>query len=82
MLTARDDETDMLVGLAVGADDYLTKPFSHARARRPGPRAAAPGRAAPRQLAGAGRRARSSSATCEIDPGRAAGAAATATRCT
>jgi DNA-binding response OmpR family regulator len=28
MLTARDDENDMLVGLAVGADDYLTKPFS------------------------------------------------------
>ncbi len=28
MLTARDDETDMLVGLAVGADDYITKPFS------------------------------------------------------
>jgi DNA-binding response OmpR family regulator len=28
MLTARDDETDMLVGLGVGADDYLTKPFS------------------------------------------------------
>ncbi len=28
MLTARDDETDVLVGLAVGADDYLTKPFS------------------------------------------------------
>jgi len=28
MLTARDDETDKLVGLAVGADDYLTKPFS------------------------------------------------------
>src|SRR4051812_17356903 len=28
MLTARDDETDMLVGLAVGADDYMTKPFS------------------------------------------------------
>src|ERR687893_141446 len=28
MLTARDDETDILVGLAVGADDYLTKPFS------------------------------------------------------
>jgi len=27
MLTARDDETDILVGLAVGADDYLTKPF-------------------------------------------------------
>jgi DNA-binding response OmpR family regulator len=28
MLTARDDETDLVVGLAVGADDYLTKPFS------------------------------------------------------
>jgi DNA-binding response OmpR family regulator len=28
MLTARDDEADLLVGLAVGADDYLTKPFS------------------------------------------------------
>jgi DNA-binding response OmpR family regulator len=28
MLTARDDETDKLVGLGVGADDYLTKPFS------------------------------------------------------
>ena len=28
MLTARDDETDVLVGLGVGADDYITKPFS------------------------------------------------------
>ena len=28
MLTARADEVDMLVGLAVGADDYITKPFS------------------------------------------------------
>lgn len=28
MLTARDDETDMIIGLGVGADDYMTKPFS------------------------------------------------------
>ena len=28
MLTARDEEADILVGLGVGADDYLTKPFS------------------------------------------------------
>ena len=28
MLTARSDEVDKLVGLGVGADDYLTKPFS------------------------------------------------------
>lgn len=28
MLTARDEETDKLVGLELGADDYVTKPFS------------------------------------------------------
>jgi DNA-binding response OmpR family regulator len=28
MLTAMDGETDTVVGLAVGADDYVTKPFS------------------------------------------------------
>jgi len=28
MLTARGDETDVLIGLGVGADDYMTKPFS------------------------------------------------------
>jgi len=28
MLTARTAETDLLVGLGVGADDYVTKPFS------------------------------------------------------
>jgi DNA-binding response OmpR family regulator len=58
MLTARSDELDKLVGLSVGADDYLTKPFSPrelvARAnvmlRRPRARSAAPepGEAPPR----------------------------------
>ena len=28
MLTARDEEVDKVVGLEVGADDYMTKPFS------------------------------------------------------
>ena len=43
MLTARDEEMDKIVGLAVGADDYMIKPFStkellaraHAMLRRP-----------------------------------------------
>ena len=28
MLTARGDETDRIVGLEIGADDYLAKPFN------------------------------------------------------
>ena len=52
MLTARAEEVDKLVGLGVGADDYLTKPFSprelvaRIRAMLRRPRAAATGEAA------------------------------------
>ncbi|MDK6503767.1 response regulator transcription factor, partial [Lactobacillus crispatus] len=28
MLTARDSESDQVLGLGLGADDYITKPFS------------------------------------------------------
>src|SRR3954453_18447818 len=46
MLTARDDDVDKIVGLEVGADDYLTKPFNPrelvARIRSILPRASAP----------------------------------------
>ena len=28
MLTARDSESDQVIGLEIGADDYVTKPFS------------------------------------------------------
>jgi len=28
MLTARSEETDKIIGLSVGADDYMTKPYS------------------------------------------------------
>ena len=51
MLTARSDEIDTLIGLSVGADDYMTKPFSprelmarlQAMLRRPRPSGRASG---------------------------------------
>ncbi|MBN1963599.1 MAG: response regulator transcription factor [Anaerolineae bacterium] len=51
MLTARDDDIDKIVGLELGADDYLTKPFNprelvarvKAILRRAGPKAEASG---------------------------------------
>ena len=60
MLTARAEEVDKLIGLAVGADDYLTKPFSprelvarvRAMLRRPRTGQPADGEAAPRQFGG------------------------------
>ncbi len=62
MLTARTEEIDKLIGLSVGADDYLTKPFSprellariHAMLRRPrGSTNGEPSQEAPRRVFGA-----------------------------
>ena len=56
MLTARAEEIDKLLGLSIGADDYLTKPFSprelvaRIRAMLRRPRAAAPGAAPARRF--------------------------------
>ena len=53
MLTARTSETDKVVGLSTGADDYVTKPFSpgelmaRVRAMRRRPRATRPAAPAP-----------------------------------
>jgi|GEM_PF-29101 len=63
MLTARTEEIDKLIGLSVGADDYLTKPFSprelvariHAMLRRPraSTRSGEPAQEAPPRVFGA-----------------------------
>ena len=44
MVTARDSEVDKVVGLEIGADDYVTKPYSPREAGRAYPRRAAPQR--------------------------------------
>ncbi|WP_347353599.1 response regulator transcription factor [Intrasporangium sp.] len=57
MLTARGDEIDRVIGLSVGADDYITKPFSarelvarvQAVLRRPRRADRPPGQAGPEQ---------------------------------
>ena len=63
MLTARIEEIDKLIGLSVGADDYMTKPFSprelvariHAMLRRPraSTRSGEPAQEAPPRVFGA-----------------------------
>ena len=44
MVSAKDTEVDKVVGLELGADDYVTKPLLPPRAGRPHPRGAAPRR--------------------------------------
>ena len=61
MVTAKDAEVDKVVGLELGADDYVTKPYSLARAGRPDPGRAAPRAASREEL---GRRRRSRPARC------------------
>jgi DNA-binding response OmpR family regulator len=59
MLTGREEEIDKLIGLSVGADDYVTKPFSprelvaRVRAMLRRPRAGAPAPGAPVRRVGA-----------------------------
>ena len=48
MLTAKSSEVDKVVGLELGADDYVTKPFSLRELTRPDPGAPAADRAAGR----------------------------------
>ena len=52
MLTAKAEEIDKVVGLELGADDYITKPFSMREFRSPHQGGAAPGRHATRTRAG------------------------------
>ena len=65
MLTARGEETDRIVGLELGADDYIVKPFS---AREVVARIRAVLRRARRPGAPAEARRRSRSATLRLDP--------------
>ena len=62
MLTARAEEIDKVVGLEIGADDYITKPFSMREFRSRVKADAAPRRDAPRR-----RRARRADGPLEVD---------------
>jgi DNA-binding response OmpR family regulator len=74
MLTARGEELDKVLGLELGADDYITKPFSirefRSRIRRSPPCRVAP----PRRRARRGHRARRAPAI-DVPAGRSTFAA-------
>ncbi|GMA88586.1 hypothetical protein GCM10025868_38360 [Angustibacter aerolatus] len=82
MLTARDDETDTLVGLGVGADDYMTKPFSMREPGGQGERAAASRRTGPAGWPSRRRVRRRSPSAPSRSTAPSGGCAATARRCT
>jgi CheY-like chemotaxis protein len=69
ILTARSDDSDKLVGLAVGADDYVTKPFNPAEVVAPCP-GHPPPYAGPGRPSAACRPARSRPAHARRDQGR------------
>lgn len=76
MLTARDEEGDVVAGLEIGADDYVTKPFStrelvarvQARLRASNGRTAQPEPAADRDIAADPERKRVHVAGVTVDP--------------
>ncbi len=74
MLTARGEETDRIVGLELGADDYVTKPFTPARGRRTHPRRAAAGARPERdERARSARASTTSTSICVTSRDRVAG---------
>src|SRR2546423_2394277 len=66
MLTARDDELDKVLGLELGADDYITKPFS-IREFRSRVRALLRRASAPRHVGGPGGEGGIAAAGLKID---------------
>jgi len=76
LLTARGEDVDRIVGLEIGADDYLPKPFNTARAGGANPRDPAPHQAGQGGGRSAGSAQRWRRGTRSSDTKRAAGGAA------
>ena len=75
MLTSKDEEPDEALGLALGADDYITKPFSQRLSGRPdqgdsAPQRKRPGRATARRPGRSTVAERVIRGSLELDPSR------------